>query len=49
MTIQERLDIEENAYLPHAECDCGEIGTLCTHGQAAFRKFARHVRAMAQG
>jgi hypothetical protein len=35
LTIQERLDIEENAYLLHRGRDCDEIGTLCTHGQAA--------------
>ena len=49
LTIQVRLDIENNAYLPHAERDCGEIGRLSAHGQAALRKFARHVRQMALG
>jgi hypothetical protein len=33
LTIQERLDIEDNAYRPHRDCDCGEIGRLSAHNQ----------------
>jgi len=49
LTVQKRHYIEENAYLPHAGHVYGEIGTLSAHGQAALRKFARHVGELGQG